>query len=92
MTVASGNKTLLCPYCKALLDVDEELCRACGRLISVPCPSRHLLKRETLVQFFPWLTGKFIQSVDHDKLFKEDPMIDPEFSLLSGNIYNDDEK
>jgi hypothetical protein len=92
MTTTIYKNTVLCTHCGARLDADEELCRACGKLMSVPCPSRHVLKRETLVRFFPWLRGKFIQSVDHDKLFKEDPMIDPEFSLLSGNIYNDDEK
>ncbi|MHB8788476.1 MAG: zinc ribbon domain-containing protein [Desulfobulbaceae bacterium] len=92
MTIAQESETLLCPHCGAKLDVDEELCRACGKLMSVPCPSRHVLKRGTLARFFPWFRNKFIRSVDHDKLFKEDPMIDPEFSLQSGNIYNEDEK
>jgi predicted amidophosphoribosyltransferase len=92
MTIAQENETLLCTHCGVTLDADEELCRSCGKLVSVPCPSRNTLKRETLVRFFPWLRNKFIQSVDHDKFFKEDPIIDPEFSPLSGNIYNEDEK
>lgn len=92
MTIAQESETLLCPHCGAKLDVDEEMCRTCGKLMSVPCPSRKVLKGETLVRFFPGLRGKFIKSVDHDKLFKEDSMIDPEFSLLSGNIFNDDDE
>lgn len=92
MTIAQERETFFCPHCGARMDIDEELCRACGKLMIVPCPSHHVLKRETLVRFFPWLRGKLIQSFDHDKLFKEDPMIDPEFSLLSGNIFNDDDE
>ncbi|MHB1349758.1 MAG: hypothetical protein ACYCYR_07790 [Desulfobulbaceae bacterium] len=92
MTIEIETETLLCPHCGARLNVDNEMCGVCGKLMIAPGPPRHILRRETLVSFFSWLRGKFIRGVDHDKLFKEDPMIDPEFSFLSGNFYNDDEK
>ena len=36
------------------------------------------------------LGQKGFHGIEDDDLFEEDPMIDPGFSLLSGNIYNDD--
>lgn len=36
------------------------------------------------------LGQKGFHGIENDDMFEEDPMTDPGFSLLSGNIYNDD--
>jgi predicted RNA-binding Zn-ribbon protein involved in translation (DUF1610 family) len=33
MTIAQESETILCPHCGARLDIDEELCRTCGKLM-----------------------------------------------------------
>ncbi|RJX20428.1 MAG: hypothetical protein C4575_06730 [Desulforudis sp.] len=33
MTIAQESETILCPHCGARLDIDEELCWACGKLM-----------------------------------------------------------
>jgi len=92
MTTSSEKDTLLCPHC-GVESQDDELCHTCGKLIDDKSPSnRHVQLSGIFRGFFSWLTGKGLQGIDHQEVFKKDPMIDPEFSALSGNIFNEEEK
>ena len=77
----------ICPHC-GFESEDEELCRACGKLTDGDIPVRNVSLVHILGSFFSWLQDKGVHGVNLDEIFKEDPMIDPEFSLLAGNIYN----
>jgi len=92
MATTLKNDTAHCPHC-GFESHDNELCRACGKLIDDKASSsRHVQLSGIFKGFFSWLTSKGLQGIDHQEVFKKDPMIDPEFSALSGNIFNEEEK
>jgi len=92
MKTAFEKESVYCPHCGAESQGDE-LCRVCGKLIDDKSPSnRHVQISGIFRGFFSWLTGKGLQGIDHQEVFNKDSMIDPEYSTLSGNIFNEEEK
>lgn len=83
----------VCPHC-GFESEDEELCRACGQVMEDKAPVRKVSLTYLLGNnLFSWFKDKGFYGLEHDdELLKEDPIIDPEFSLLTGNIYNNNEE
>ena len=77
----------ICPHC-GFESEDEELCRACGKLIDGDIPVRNLSLVHILGSFFSWLQDKGFHGVEKNESIDIDASDDPSLAHLPGNSYH----